>query len=219
MNDTGIGINQDEQAHIFNAFSQVEISTTRKYGGTGLGLSIVKQLCTLMGGDITLVSEKGKGSSFTVTLELPQSIQPTEIKLDNKNEIQQSNYEGVNILVVEDNKINQVIAQKQLASLGVTCDVACDGQEALTYLEHNKPKLILMDLQMPIMDGFTASRLIKENSNLTDIPIIILSASVGKEDKKRAADLGIEDFINKPFKQADLHYVLNKYVLSSVVQS
>lgn len=215
IKDTGIGINEDEQAYIFNAFSQAEISTTRKYGGTGLGLSIVKQLCVLMGGDIKLVSEKGKGSSFTVTLELPKSIQVTKIYSDNKNKVQQLNYEGANVLVVEDNKINQIIAQKQLASLGVTCDLASDGQQALTYLENNKPKLILMDLQMPIMDGFTASRLIKEDDKLLNIPIIILSASVGKEDKKRAADLGIEDFINKPFQQADLHYVLNKYVMNS----
>jgi signal transduction histidine kinase/CheY-like chemotaxis protein len=212
VKDTGIGINKEEQEHIFNAFSQAEVSTTRKYGGTGLGLSIVKQLCTLMGGDVSLASEKGQGSSFTVTLELPQSTKPSEIPKHEMTAAQQSNYEGVNILVVEDNKINQIIAQKQLLSLGVTCDLANDGQEALTYLENNKPKLILMDLQMPIMDGFTASRLIKENSKLKNIPIIILSASVGKEDKEKAAELGIEDFINKPFQQADLHFVLNKYL-------
>ncbi|PKI16248.1 CHASE domain-containing protein [Colwellia sp. 12G3] len=219
MKDSGIGIDEEQQGHIFNAFSQAEISTTRKYGGTGLGLSIVKQLCALMGGDIKLTSKKGKGSTFTLTLELPKSTKPAEIKSDNETKLPQSNYEGVNILVVEDNKINQIIAQKQLSSLGVTCDLASDGQQALTYLEQHKPKLILMDLQMPIMDGFTASRLIKADSRLKDIPIIILSASVGKEDKKKAADLGIEDFINKPFQQADLHYVLNKYVLSSEVQS
>lgn len=212
ITDTGIGISEQQQAHVFNAFAQAEISTTRKYGGTGLGLSIVKQLCALMGGEVKLTSQEGKGSSFIVTLELPQSAQPIkEIKKSISQE-QQSTYKGANILVVEDNKINQIIAQKQLLSLGVTCDLADDGQQALIYLEQNKPSLILMDLQMPNMDGFTASELIKNDSKLKDIPIIILSASVGKEDKEKARELGIEDFINKPFQQADLQYVLTKYL-------
>jgi signal transduction histidine kinase/ActR/RegA family two-component response regulator len=211
VKDTGIGIIEDQQQHIFNAFVQAESAITRKYGGTGLGLSIVKQLCTLMGGDIKLTSEEGKGSIFTVTLELPQAIQPIEKNKKTKSELQKSNYEGVNVLVVEDNKINQIIAQKQLTSLGARCDLADDGQQALIYLEQHKPMLILMDLQMPNMDGFTASRLIKQNSKLKDIPIIILSASVGKEDKEKARELGIEDFIHKPFQKADLQYVLHKY--------
>ena len=216
IKDTGIGMNAEQQKHSFNAFAQAESSTTRQYGGTGLGLSIVKQLCSLMGGNIKLVSEEGKGSEFTVTLELPQATPLIETPIHDKNDLQQSNYEGVTILVVEDNKVNQVIAQKQLTSLGVTCDLVDDGQQALTYLEQHTPKLILMDLQMPNMDGFTASSLIKENSKLKDIPIVILSASVGKEDKEKAANLGIEDFINKPFQQADLKYVLNKYLSNRV---
>jgi signal transduction histidine kinase len=212
VKDTGIGIDEEQQIHIFNAFAQAEVSTTRTYGGTGLGLSIVKQLCALMAGDINLISQPGKGSTFTVTLELPQSEQPIAKNNDRCIASPQSSYAGVNILVVEDNKINQLIAQKQLLSLGVTCDLAGDGQQALTYLENNKPKLILMDLQMPTMDGFTASNFIKQNDKLKDIPIIILSASVGKEDKEKALELGIEDFIHKPFQQADLHFVLNKYL-------
>jgi CheY-like chemotaxis protein len=214
IKDTGIGIDEEQQIHIFNAFAQAEVSTTRTYGGTGLGLSIVKQLCALMAGDINLISQSGKGSTFTVMLELPQSEQPIVKNNDRCIASPQPSYEGVNILVVEDNKINQLIAQKQLLSLGVTCDLAGDGQQALTYLESNKPKLILMDLQMPTMDGFTASHFIKQNDKLKDIPIIILSASVGKEDKEKALELGIEDFIHKPFQQADLHYVLNKYLSS-----
>jgi signal transduction histidine kinase len=214
VKDTGIGINEEQKIHIFNAFAQAETCTTRTYGGTGLGLSIVKQLCALMAGDISLRSQPGKGSTFTVTLELPQSEQPIVKNNDRCIASPQPSYEGVNILIVEDNKINQLIAQKQLLSLGITCDVVEDGQQALTYLEGKKPKLILMDLQMPTMDGFTASHLIKNNNKLKDIPIIILSASVGKEDKEKAFELGIEDFIHKPFQQADLHYVLNKYLTS-----
>lgn len=210
--DTGIGINKEQQINIFSAFAQAESSTTRKYGGTGLGLSIVKQLCTLMNGDITLTSQYGKGSEFTVTLELPQAQKPVKLSAYKEEKLQQSNFEGINLLVVEDNKINQTIVQKQLESLGVSCDLVDDGQEALNYLEHQIPELILMDLQMPTMDGFTASSIIKKNDKLKNIPIIILSASVGKEDKERAEELGIEDFIHKPFQQADLKYVLNKYL-------
>ncbi|MBU2871333.1 CHASE domain-containing protein [Colwellia sp. E2M01] len=213
VTDSGIGIKTEQQKNIFNAFAQAELSTTRKYGGTGLGLSIVKKLSNLMGGDVTLNSEYGKGSSFIVTLELPQATQPVEVpEPKNLTTLQDFNDHGINILVVEDNKINQIIVKKQLSSLGVSCDLVNDGQEALTYLENNKPKLILMDLQMPVMDGFTASKLIKRNNKLKDIPIIILSASVGKEDKEQALEIGIEDFINKPFQQSDLHYVLHKYL-------
>ncbi|WP_170252768.1 CHASE domain-containing protein [Colwellia echini] len=212
VKDSGIGIEEEQQEYIFSAFTQAEVSTTRKYGGTGLGLSIVKQLSMLMGGNVTLTSQPGEGSTFTVTIELPQTSQPTEKTNQESAQLKDFTGKGINILVVEDNKINQMIAQKQLSSLSVTCDLADDGQQALDYLNHNKPKLILMDLQMPVMDGFTASKLIKSDSLLKDIPIIILSASVGKEDKEKALELGIKDFINKPFQQADLHYVLNKYL-------
>ncbi|MEW6990974.1 ATP-binding protein [Colwelliaceae bacterium 6441] len=212
VKDTGIGISEEHQKHIFNAFAQAEGSTTRKYGGTGLGLSIVKQLSELMNGNVTLKSKQKEGSEFTVTLELPQSSKPCKNELAFDNLTQTMQFKGINILVVEDNKINQIIVQKQLKPLGVTCDLVNDGEQALAYLEMHKPKLILMDLQMPNMDGFTASSIIKQNEHLKDIPIVILSASVGKADKERAAELGIEDFINKPFQQADLHHVLNKYL-------
>lgn len=212
IKDSGIGISEEQQKHIFNAFAQAEVSTTRQYGVTGLGLSIVKQLCSLMGGDIKVFSEEEKGSSFIVTLELPQSVQAIEDPKYATTLLQPLNYQSANVLVVEDNQINQVIVQTQLTYLGVTSDLVNDGQQALAYLDSHKPDLILMDLQMPIMDGFTASGLTKQNKKSQDIPIIILSASVGKEEKEKASELGIEDFINKPFQHTDLQYVLNKYL-------
>jgi signal transduction histidine kinase/ActR/RegA family two-component response regulator len=215
--DTGIGIKVEDQERLFTSFAQAEDSTTRKYGGTGLGLSIVKQLCGLMGGDILLSSEVGKGSEFIVKLTLPKAtpIDKVEHVQDNHLTEQHStedfSIQNMNVLVVEDNKINQMIVQKQLLSLSVRCDLVDDGQQALDYLDDKIPDLILMDLQMPVMDGFTAAAKIKQDVKLKNIPIVILSASVGKVDRDKAAELYIFDFIYKPFKQADLVKVLNKF--------
>jgi CheY-like chemotaxis protein len=213
IEDTGIGISQENQRHIFTPFSQAETSTTREYGGTGIGLSIVKQLTLMMGGDINLSSKVGEGSLFTVTLVLMEAEEP---KTSSENEatidVSSLSYKMIKVLVVEDNKINQLIVQKQLSPLDIHCDFANDGEKAILFLENAIPDLILMDLQMPIMDGFTASSIIKQTPHLQQIPIVILSASVGKEDKDKALELGIEDFINKPFQQADLIRILEKYI-------
>lgn len=217
VKDTGIGIAQDAQATLFDPFTQAESSTTRKYGGTGLGLSIIKQLAKLMGGDVSFVSELGKGSTFTVTLSFKkaQSVPPKTISTEPNTIAEQISVQyrqNTQILVVEDNKINQLLVNKQLGSLGFACDFADDGEQALAYLNSHTPDLILMDLQMPNMDGFTAASLIKQDEQWQHIPIVILSASVGKEEQEKAAALGIYDFINKPFQLNDLVLVLNKYL-------
>ena len=213
--DTGIGIKLEDQERLFTSFAQAESSTTRKYGGTGLGLSIVKQLCALMHGDIQLISEVDQGSEFIIRLKLGKSTPVDKQNLPIKNGLDNQNidFSNMNILVVEDNKVNQMIVQKQLSSLGVKSELVGDGQEALDYLTDNMPDIILMDIQMPNMDGFTASQRIKHDSRLKHIPIVILSASVGKEDRDKASALGIFDFINKPFKQADLLGILIKYIV------
>lgn len=217
--DTGIGIKSEDQERLFTSFAQAESSTTRKYGGTGLGLSIVKQLCTLMDGDIQLNSEVDKGTEFTIKLKLGKSTpiikkQSQTFPANNELDKQNIDFSNMSILLVEDNKVNQIIAQKQLSSLGAKSDLAGDGQEALDYLADNIPDIILMDIQMPNMDGFTASHIIKHDPRLKHIPIIILSASVGKEDRDKASALGIFDFINKPFNQADLLGILTKYMVN-----
>ncbi|GLX79010.1 hypothetical protein tinsulaeT_23500 [Thalassotalea insulae] len=210
--DTGIGISDENQQRIFTPFAQAEASTTRQFGGTGIGLSIVKQLCLMMDGDIHVTSQLGEGSTFTVNLKLP-CVQAPEKSLAS-NDV---TFQAAHILVVEDNKINQLIVKKQLAPLGVSCVFANDGEQALSYLSTACPDLILMDLQMPNMDGFTASAIIKKNPSWQQIPIVILSASVGKQDKAKAAELGINDFIHKPFQQADLITILSKYLRQSEV--
>ena len=217
IRDTGIGINKEDQKHLFTPFTQVSRSTTKQYGGTGLGLAIVKQLCNLMGGNVALTSQPDIGSTFTVTITLPKTEKPIEVSSSTPRLSKSSHYKKTKILVVEDNKINQLIIGKQLAFKGITCDFADDGLLALSYLENIIPDLILMDLQMPNMDGFTASSLIKKNKVLQHIPIVILSASVSKEDKEQASVLGIHDFINKPCYQENLVFILDKYLKPSII--
>jgi CheY-like chemotaxis protein len=150
---------------------------------------------------------------------LPKTEKPSQSSIPEPSQSQSRRYKKAIILVVEDNKINQLIVKKQLDNKGVECDFADDGVQALAYLENKTPDLILMDLQMPNMDGFTASSIIKQNNKFNKIPIVILSASVGKEDKEKASKLGIHDFINKPFQQSDLMVILDKYLQPQPVTS
>ena len=216
IRDTGIGIDKEDQEHLFTPFIQATSTTTRQHGGTGLGLAIVKNLCSLMGGNVTLISQLDMGSTFTVTITLPTTEEPIEVSSSTLILSKYSHYKKAKILVVEDNKINQLIVNKQLDFQGITCDFADDGLLALSYLENTTPDLILMDLQMPNMDGFTAASLIKENRKLQNIPIVILSASVSNEDKEQASILGIDDFISKPCYQEDLVAILDKYLKASI---
>jgi CheY-like chemotaxis protein/anti-sigma regulatory factor (Ser/Thr protein kinase) len=219
IKDTGIGINKEDQKNLFIPFAQATSTKTREYGGTGLGLAIVKQLCSLMGGNITLRSQPDKGSTFTVTITLPKIEKKSDFLSPKLNKLKDSNYKEIKVLVVEDNKVNQFIVSKQLDFKGITCDFANDGLMALSYLKTKTPDLILMDLQMPNMDGFTASNLIKKNRALQNIPIVIISASVSNEDKEKASLLGINDFINKPFYQDDLLAVIDKYLKPKIDNS
>jgi len=211
VEDNGIGIDLDTQKRLFKPFAQAEDSTARKYGGTGLGLAIVKQLCLLMGGDIELESEPEQGARFVIKLRLASS-KPANEAIEKSEVLEQKRtFEDIKILVVEDNKINQLVVKKQLDSFSIQCHLADDGEQALAYLAKEKPDLILMDLQMPNMDGFTVSKVIKNDPGLNAIPIVILSASVGNSEKQKAKELAIEDFIHKPFSQADLQTILAKY--------
>lgn len=210
VTDTGIGIAEDALDELFKPFLQAEASTNRRFGGTGLGLSIVRQLCDLMGGEVSVESKLNEGSKFTIILPFARVDKPVEEKTI--NHVQGFNYKPYKVLVAEDNKVNQLVISKHLEKLEIQYQLADDGQKALELLEQNEVDIILMDLQMPIMDGFTASSLIKQNPNLQHIPIVILSASVGNDEKEKAKVLGIHDYIEKPFKQEQLIEVFNKYL-------
>lgn len=209
ITDTGIGIPQDKLDAVFERFNQASNDTTRKYGGTGLGLSIVKRLVELQGGSIQVESEMGKGSVFEFTLPLLE--QTGEIAKDlQANTVQplSSDKKNLHILLVEDNIINQKLAEKHLSNFGYSTDIAGNGKIAIDKLEHSTYDLILMDMQMPEMDGYEAATIIRKKMKLT-LPIIAMTAHAMSGEKEKCLAIGMNDYISKPFKAAELYQKIN----------
>ncbi|QLE01708.1 response regulator [Galbibacter sp. BG1] len=202
VNDEGIGISEDMQKNIFESFSQGSIQINRKYGGTGLGLTIVKSLLSLFNSDIQVKSEIGMGSSFFFDLEF-KAPDPAEIEQEEEEELEEAVLKDLYFLVVEDNKINQVITKKMLAKKGVNCDVADNGYEAIELAKQNNYDLILMDIHMPGISGLKATEEIRTFN--TTIPIIALTALTLDESTDDFFSSGCNDIITKPFKP-DLFY-------------
>jgi len=217
ISDSGIGIEDEKQRNLFAPFSQADGSITREYGGTGLGLSISKQLVGLMDGKIWFKSKIGEGSQFFVALPLPKgeskNIEKKYIDFNSIGELS-----GSNILLVEDNMTNQKIIRGLLEESGINIDVANNGQEAIDLVENFKEKydLIFMDIQMPVMDGFEATKHIKVIN--ADIPIIALSANAMKEDADKTKEAGMQEHLNKPIEVDKLYNVLLKYIIKNKEQ-
>ena len=213
IKDTGIGLSPRQQKKLFKSFSQTDESTTRKYGGTGLGLAISKQLVELMDGKIWVESEKGIGSNFIFELEL-QEISEKEIK-DKEISIQDADATiiGNKVLIVEDNITNQLILLGLLEDYILEIDVANNGKEAVEYFKNNKYELIFMDIQMPIMDGYEATKIIRELDE--NIPIIALTANAMKDDMQKTIDAGMNEHITKPLNVKELFDTLRKYIKSN----
>ena len=215
VSDTGIGIPKTAQKTLFNAFTQADGSTTRKYGGTGLGLAIVSQLVEMMGGILGVDSVEGEGSVFWFTASFQcsdekqekLSVSPSEsrpIQLDAK------------ILLVEDNPINQIIAQKMLEKVGLKPMLANNGVEAMQKLNEQIFDLVLMDCQMPEMDGFDTTREIRKleikATNQGSIPVVAMTANVMSGDRERCLEVGMDDYIGKPVQRDQLESVLGKWL-------
>ena len=202
VKDTGIGMTKEQTAKIFGAFDQADSSTTRKYGGTGLGLAISKSLIELMGGHIWLDSEPGVGTTFFFTVELSvgESRELTDTD-NNDGDVFAVPEEllGARILIAEDNEINQLIAIEYINNAGFTYDIANNGAEAVKMVEQNNYRLILMDIQMPEMDGLTATKIIRSDSRFDHIPIVAMTANAMQGDKDRSISVGMDDHITKPF--------------------
>jgi CheY-like chemotaxis protein len=212
IKDTGIGIPEDKFETIFEEFKQSSSSTTREYGGTGLGLPIVKMLLGAMGAEIKLKSEPGKGSEFYFEIDFLIGDK-RKIRKDQKDIVFDDSLKGVRVLLVEDNKINQMVASKFLKEWKCRVDVAENGKVALEKLIPYEYDVILMDLQMPVMDGYTATETIRslEDAKLSSIPIIALSASALGQIETRARKYGMNDFVTKPFVPKVLFTALVKH--------
>jgi len=204
--DTGIGISTDEIPLLYNSFTQIKKDITRKQEGTGLGLAISKELVKLYQSEIHVKSEVNQGSTFSFDLTLQKTQKE---KLDNTNK--SSNFEGKKILLVEDNQINAMVAGKILARWGIMHDLAENGELAYDYCEKEKYDLILMDLHMPIMDGFTSAELIKRKSSQNqNTPIFALTADVSDENTGNKFRF-FDQFLSKPIEQEKLRGLLTDY--------
>jgi CheY-like chemotaxis protein len=201
VKDNGIGLTPEQQARLFQPFSQADDSTTRKYGGTGLGLAISKQLVEMMNGNIWIESEFGKGSTFHFTVEMQeQKNTGTVVAPDAPASLAETiaRLQGARILVVEDNEINQEIAIALLEMSGLVVTAANNGQEALDLLESREFDGVLMDCQMPVMDGYEATRQIRQQERFKHLPIIALTANAMEGDKEKVLEVGMNDHIAKP---------------------
>ncbi|PAU95562.1 hybrid sensor histidine kinase/response regulator [Aliifodinibius salipaludis] len=216
VSDTGIGIPEEKQSQIFSSFSQGDSSTTRKFGGTGLGLAICRQLADLMDAEVGLESEEGKGSSFYFTVPLEKVAADKRTDSDSQSEENQVESIGksLRILVAEDNKVNQMVTTKMLEKEGFVIDIVETGTEAIEYLEQNEYDLILMDVQMPEMDGYEATKKIRTMEKRTNkhIPVIALTASAMEKDRELCLQAGMDDYIAKPVDKQDLIKTIKKVI-------
>ncbi|GAC1704357.1 MAG: hypothetical protein NVS9B7_04560 [Flavisolibacter sp.] len=210
ISDTGIGIPPEKQGFVFERFQQAETQTTRRFGGTGLGLNIVKQLVALQKGKLTLQSEPSKGSSFIVELSytLPDIAELYSEALAIQEE--QIPLQQIKVLFCEDNAMNQILVAHLLKSWRIDFEMVNNGKEAIKALKNHDFSIILMDIQMPEMDGYTATTIIRKEMNL-DIPIIAMTAHALVGEKEKCLQLGMNDYISKPFKETVLYNLIARY--------
>jgi len=210
VEDTGIGIPLAAQAHLFQPFTQADASTSRKYGGSGLGLVLCRRIVEGMVGTVDMESREGIGSTFTVRLPLGLSRE-AEPKVSPGQPLQRFN---ARVLLVEDNRVNQKVAQVMLQSMGISMALANNGREALQRLEEEPFALVFMDCQMPDMDGFTATARIREQERAlgTRLPIIAMTAHALEGDRERCLSAGMDDYLSKPLTRQSLHSMLFRWL-------
>jgi len=214
VQDNGIGISKELQATIFESFAQGSIQINRKYGGTGLGLTIVKSLLSLFDSEIRLESEIGKGSTFMFDLNFEVTKKEKIATSETVVEVEDSFFKGMHILIVEDNKINQVITKKMLVKKEMTCDIANDGYEAIEHVKKNKYNAVLMDIHMPGISGLVATKEIRKFND--KIPIIALTAMSLDENTDDLFDAGCNDVITKPFKPELFYDKIGSNILKNI---
>jgi signal transduction histidine kinase/CheY-like chemotaxis protein len=224
VHDSGIGIAPEKQEHIFSGFSQAESNTTRRFGGTGLGLSISKRLVSLMGGNLQLESTLGQGSRFFFQVSFtlaatPESVTDAPLIPRAKEQSKSKPLSGLRVLVIEDNKINQLVAQGLLSQEGAQVTLADNGALGVAAVARSSPgfDVVLMDVQMPVMDGYTATRAIRQELGLTELPIIAMTANAMASDRAACLEAGMNDHVGKPFELEHLVSMLLRYTGRSAV--
>ncbi|KZL92331.1 response regulator [Clostridium magnum] len=217
VSDTGIGILETEKKYLFQSFSQVDGSYTRKFSGTGLGLAISKQLVEKMGGSIFVESTKGAGSVFRFTSKLKVSEEKVYDK-EAKETFVKIDSTSLRVLLVEDDTVNQLVISEILKSVGHGITIANNGKEALELLQQNQYDIIFMDIEMPLMNGITATKFIREKEELSKnhVPVIAITAHALKGDREKFLRYGMDDYISKPIDIENFYKVLNKFSSKSI---
>lgn len=208
VKDEGIGMSRQQLQRVFNRFDQASDTTTRKFGGTGLGLTIVKKIVSIQGGQVQVESEEGVGSVFTIFLKFPYSNKTTE-KL-NRSIDANYNLKGTKVLLVEDNPVNQLVATDLLEEKGVVVTLAQNGQEGVEQLGKSDFDIVLMDMQMPVLNGYEAIEVIRSKGN--DIPIIALTAHVSETEVDRCLGVGANSYLSKPYKPTKLYEKISELI-------
>jgi signal transduction histidine kinase/ActR/RegA family two-component response regulator len=222
VSDTGIGISEEHLGHLFKSFSQADSSTTRKYGGTGLGLVIAKQLVEMMEGTISVESQPNVGTTFTFTVSLQKGEEPqcSEVDKVESNALEIPQFDGLKVLLAEDDETNQMVAQYILLKAGAEVTIVANGVEASNAVNEDHFDLVLMDIQMPVMDGYEATQLIRNAHSITELPIIAMTANAMKGVREKVLAVGMNDFLTKPIEVEKLYQALScwgaKQVKSSV---
>ncbi|MEI8304500.1 MAG: response regulator [Burkholderiales bacterium] len=225
VSDNGIGMSEAQVSTLFQPFHQVDASTTRRYGGTGLGLAICRQLADLMGGEVGVESQIGEGSSFWLTLRLDWGGQLAEGSAEESDAEaaarswaaepsaeQRARIRGRRLLVVDDNQFNQQVATELLQQIGARVTVAADGEEAVARVRDETFDCVLMDMQMPVMDGLEATRAIRLLPAVSGVPIIAMTANARQEDRQRCLEAGMNDFLTKPVLAQRLYAMVSKWM-------
>ena len=212
VNDSGIGISPERLEHMFEAFKQADSSTSRRYGGTGLGLAIARTLAERMGGTLQASSEEGLGSTFT--LEIPLPFQARSLGAAERALRASEQATGQWVLLVEDNPVNQTVIEAMLRSLGYRVTLVGDGAQAVRTAERNEFDAILMDCRLPLLNGYEATRQIRALPGRQQVPIIALTANALQGDRELCLESGMDDYLAKPFKRADLQKILQRWLTS-----